>query len=123
MLLDLFQERGLSQADRIWGGDEECRFPLLNFLKPLPLRWMYVVYVLMFIGKFYILFKIEDIKNFYIIGIIGIVLGFCFRICCLTFALGYWYIFLLDKTTWNNHSYLFGLFSIILLTSDANRYW
>jgi len=34
----------------------------------------------------------------------------------------YWYIFLLDKSKWNNHSYLFGLFSIIFFYADANNY-
>jgi len=35
----------------------------------------------------------------------------------------YWYVFLLDKLTWNNHSYLYGLVAILLLTSRANQSW
>nr|KAG5704166.1 hypothetical protein BaRGS_009696 [Batillaria attramentaria] len=42
---------------------------------------------------------------------------------CLLFLLPYWYILLLDKSDWNNHSYLFGLLAFLLTLSDANRYW
>ncbi|MGH0179078.1 UNVERIFIED_CONTAM: hypothetical protein FKN15_000731 [Acipenser sinensis] len=35
----------------------------------------------------------------------------------------YWYVFFLDKTTWNNHSYLYGLIGFQLTFMDANRYW
>lgn len=35
----------------------------------------------------------------------------------------YYYIFLLEKNTWNNHSYLFGLFAILLACTKANHYW
>lgn len=51
MLLDIPHERGLSYADFRWGDDDECRFPFLNWLRPLPLQWMYVVYLTMMIGK------------------------------------------------------------------------
>jgi vitamin K-dependent gamma-carboxylase len=45
-----------------------------------------------------------------------------YRLSCLCFVIPYWYIFLLDKSTWNNHSYLYGLIGIQLLIFDANRY-
>jgi vitamin K-dependent gamma-carboxylase len=51
------------------------------------------------------------------------VTGFCYRSSCVMFIITYWYIFFLDKTVWNNHSYLYGLISIMLLMTDANRYW
>lgn len=50
-------------------------------------------------------------------------LGLCYRISCVLFLLPYWYVFLLDKTSWNNHSYLYGLLAFQLTFMDANRYW
>ncbi len=56
-------------------------------------------------------------------GTVGIMLGFLFRLSCLIFVVPYWYLFMLDKTVWNNHSYLYGLCGLLFLVSDANRYW
>lgn len=56
-------------------------------------------------------------------GALGITVGYHFRLSCLCFAVPYWYIFFLDKTAWNNHTYLYGLLSILLLVSSANHYW
>lgn len=51
MAIDITQERGLSHLDyKYLDGVPVCRFPLFNFLQPLPLDWMYVVYVVMFLG-------------------------------------------------------------------------
>ncbi|XP_052764482.1 vitamin K-dependent gamma-carboxylase-like isoform X2 [Mya arenaria] len=105
MLVDIWQERGLSQLVEEYGDPSMCRFPLFHFLKPLPLVWMYIVYLVMFIGE------------------VGILLGLCFRVSCLLFVSTYWYLLLLDKTSWNNHSYLFGLIGVLLLITDTNRYW
>ncbi|XP_047637590.1 vitamin K-dependent gamma-carboxylase isoform X2 [Phacochoerus africanus] len=106
MVLDIPQERGLSSLDRRYlDGLEVCRFPLLDALQPLPLDWMYLVYTIMFLGA------------------LGMMLGLCYRISCVLFLLPYWYVFLLDKTSWNNHSYLYGLLAFQLTFVDANRYW
>ncbi|XP_016057281.1 PREDICTED: vitamin K-dependent gamma-carboxylase isoform X3 [Miniopterus natalensis] len=106
MLLDIPQERGLSSLDRRYlDGLDVCRFPLLDALQPLPLDWMYLVYTIMFLGA------------------LGMMLGLCYRISCVLFLLPYWYVFLLDKTSWNNHSYLYGLLAFQLTFVDANRYW
>ena len=51
MLLDIWQERGWSDVVELFGDDEECRFPLFDVIKPLPLVWMYVVYLVLCIGK------------------------------------------------------------------------
>lgn len=56
-------------------------------------------------------------------GALGITLGLFYRISCLLFSLTYWYIILLDKTAWNNHSYLYGLMGILLMAVDGNRCW
>nr|XP_023474557.1 vitamin K-dependent gamma-carboxylase isoform X5 [Equus caballus] len=106
MVLDIPQERGLSSLDRKYlDGLEVCRFPLLDVLQPLPLDWMYLVYTVMFLGA------------------LGMMLGMCYRISCVLFLLPYWYVFLLDKTSWNNHSYLYGLLAFQLTFMDANHYW
>jgi len=49
--------------------------------------------------------------------------GAFFRVSCAMFLLPYWYVFLLDKLVWNNHSYLYGLIGFLLLTSRANQFW
>ncbi|ROI48943.1 Vitamin K-dependent gamma-carboxylase [Anabarilius grahami] len=106
MALDITQERGLSHLDyKYLDGAPVCRFPLFNFLKPLPMDWMFFVYFVMFLGA------------------VGIMLGCFYRLACLMFLSTYWYVFFLDKTAWNNHSYLYGLIGFQLTLMDANRYW
>lgn len=52
MAIDITQERGLSHLDyRFLDGSPVCRFPLFNFLKPLPMDWMYLVYLVMLCGE------------------------------------------------------------------------
>ncbi|XP_060082240.1 vitamin K-dependent gamma-carboxylase-like [Ylistrum balloti] len=104
MVIDIPQERGMAVADSRWGDNSVCYFPLFDWLQPLPLKWMYVVYLIMLFGA------------------IGIMLGLLYRLSCVAFLVTYWYVFLLDKTSWNNHSYLYGLMAFILLLCDANRY-
>ncbi|XP_076614066.1 vitamin K-dependent gamma-carboxylase [Chaetodon auriga] len=106
MAIDVTQERGLSHLDyKYLDGAPVCRFPLFNFLQPLSLDWMYLVYLVMFLGA------------------VGIMLGCFYRLSCLMFLSTYWYIFFLDKTAWNNHSYLYGLIGFQLTLMDGNRYW
>ncbi|XP_024253392.1 vitamin K-dependent gamma-carboxylase isoform X1 [Oncorhynchus tshawytscha] len=106
MAIDITQERGLSHLDyKYLDGAPVCRFPLFSFLQPLPLDYMYLVYVVMLFGA------------------VGIMLGCFYRLSCLMFISTYWYIFFLDKTAWNNHSYLYGLIGFQLTFMDANRYW
>ncbi|XP_024155240.1 vitamin K-dependent gamma-carboxylase [Oryzias melastigma] len=106
MAIDVTQERGLSHLDyKYLDGAPVCRFPLFNFLQPLPLDWMYLLYLVMFLGA------------------VGIMLGCFYRLSCLLFISTYWYVFFLDKTAWNNHSYLYGLIGFQLTLMDGNRYW
>lgn len=51
MLFDTIQERGLSGADVIFGDANECYFPLFNFLHPLPVQWMIILYTVMAFGN------------------------------------------------------------------------
>lgn len=105
MMVDIPQERGMANVHFRWEDPTLCYFPLFNWLKPLSVDWMYVVYLVMFLAA------------------LSITLGCCYRASCLLFILFYWYVFFLDKGAWNNHSYLYGLISIMLLLTDANRYW
>ena len=62
-------------------------------------------------------------KHFCLTGACGIMIGYNFKLSCLSFIIPYWYVLVLDKTSWNNHSYLYGLLSILLFFSSANHYW
>lgn len=104
MMIDIPYERGFSELDHRFGDPRKCHFPLFNFLKPLSFPWMCLLYFGMWIGA------------------AGITVGFRFRLSCLAFIIPYWYILILDKTSWNNHSYLFGLLSVLLFFSSANHY-
>ncbi|XP_074031124.1 gamma-glutamyl carboxylase isoform X2 [Leptinotarsa decemlineata] len=50
-------------------------------------------------------------------------LGYKFRLSVILFGVPYWYIFLMDKSFWNNHSYLFGVVTILLMGSCANHFF
>jgi len=50
MILDTVFERGMLHAQDRWGDSEECRFPISNFLKPLSLDWMYIIYFILMLG-------------------------------------------------------------------------
>jgi vitamin K-dependent gamma-carboxylase len=50
MMIDIPNERGMSQADSEYGSKTTCHFPLFDSLKPLPPEWMVLVYAVMFIG-------------------------------------------------------------------------
>lgn len=105
MLIDIAEERGGGQLDVRYGEPHHCHFPLFNGMAALDYPLMGCVYLAMWLGAW------------------GIMLGYRFRLSCLTFVTGYWYIFLLDKPAWNNHSYLFGLVGTLLLFTQAHSYW
>ena len=52
MSIDIIEERGLSQADYKWGDPDECRFPLFHFMRVPPIEWIYMIYLVMLLGKF-----------------------------------------------------------------------
>lgn len=74
------------------------RFPYewLTWLEPLPAAGMR--------GLFWLLFA----------AAVAVALGWHARLAALVFALGYGYSFLLDQTTYNNHSYLICLLALLL---------
>ncbi|KAK9870664.1 hypothetical protein WA026_008226 [Henosepilachna vigintioctopunctata] len=104
MMLDLPEERGGSDILVRYGNPQKCNFPLFDFIKPLSYEWMSILYGVMFLGT------------------LGIMLGYRFRISILMFVIPYWYIFLLDKSFWNNHTYLYGIVATLLIGTSANNY-
>lgn len=74
MMVDTLEERGLSEADVRWGDPNHCHFPLFHFLRPLPLAWMCLLYLLMWCGRLIIntfvtntTLKLRQIHNFILI--------------------------------------------------------
>ncbi|KAK3909923.1 Vitamin K-dependent gamma-carboxylase [Frankliniella fusca] len=104
MAIDTLEERGLGEADLRWGSPKRCYFPLFDFLRPLPLAWMCMIYFAIWLGA------------------VGMMLGYRFHLSCLLFAVPYWFVLLLDKSRWNNHSYLFGICALLLSRSSAHHY-
>ncbi|XP_053994266.1 vitamin K-dependent gamma-carboxylase [Hylaeus volcanicus] len=105
MVLDVVEERGLADIDIKWGEPLDCHFPLIHGMKPPPLAWITVIYAVMWMGAF------------------GIMLGLHFKLACACFVFPYWYIFLLDKSYWNNHTYLYGIVTTLLWGTEANKYF
>ncbi|XP_011696419.1 PREDICTED: vitamin K-dependent gamma-carboxylase [Wasmannia auropunctata] len=105
MVIDVVEERGFAIVDVKWGDPWDCHFPLIHGMKPPSLPWMVMIYAVMWMGAF------------------GIALGLRFRLACACFVLPYWYIFLLEKSYWNNHTYLYGVVTILLWGTGANKYF
>ncbi|KAL5293204.1 GGCX family protein [Megaselia abdita] len=103
MLVDIAEERGGSDLDVRYFDENICQFPLFPFIKPLSVPKMGAVYTIMWLGA------------------IGIMLGYKFKLSCLMYSVCFWYILLLNKATWNNHSYLFGLCGFLFFISDADK--
>lgn len=51
-MIDIPNERGMSEADVEYGDLKQCNFPLFNFLQPLSAQLMVIIYGIMFIGIF-----------------------------------------------------------------------
>lgn len=52
MVTDIPEERGGSELDIKWGEPRDCHFPLFNFLRPLPLPYMGLLYGAMWLGMY-----------------------------------------------------------------------
>ncbi len=74
-----------------------------DFLEPLPGSWMYVLYISM--------------------GIAGIMimLGFKYRLAITYYAITWTYVYLLQKSSYNNHCYLLMLLNYMMILLPANR--
>ncbi|CAH2075573.1 unnamed protein product, partial [Iphiclides podalirius] len=102
MLFDITDERGGAAMMETWGNPSICHFPLLNFLQAMPMPHMALVYA----GLWF-----------------GIALGHKFRASSAIFTTCFWYLLLIEKSYWNNHSYLFGLVAFLLTFTRANCCW
>ncbi|WP_124979359.1 HTTM domain-containing protein [Nonlabens xiamenensis] len=74
-----------------------------EFLEPLPGNWMYVLYSLM--------------------GIAGlmIMVGYKYRVAMTFYAITWAYVYLLQKSSYNNHCYLLMLLNVIMIFLPAHR--
>ena len=52
MMCDIPNERGMAEADIEFGDPLECRFPLFDFLKPLAMEYMVLLYGVLFLAAF-----------------------------------------------------------------------
>ena len=50
MLLDVFEGKRMHRLEIDWEDDDKCRFPLFDFLQPLRVEYMYMVYLIMILG-------------------------------------------------------------------------
>ncbi|CAG4966769.1 unnamed protein product [Parnassius apollo] len=105
MLFDIPDERGGAAMVERWGNPSTCHFPLLSFIRAVPMPYMAFV----FAGLWY--------------GALGIALGYKFRLSSIMFTVCFWYLLLIEKSYWNNHSYLFGLVGLLLTFTQANCCW
>lgn len=53
----------------------------------------------------------------------GIMVGFCYRLSAVLYALCFTYVFLLEKGLYQNHYYLVCLLSLLLIFMPAHRLW
>lgn len=56
-----------------------------------------------------------------LVAALGIAAGAAYRLSCVVFALGYAYVFFLDKSAHNNHTYLIWLIAALLAVVPAHR--
>ncbi|KAJ8731764.1 hypothetical protein PYW08_014494 [Mythimna loreyi] len=105
MLFDIPDERGGASMEKRWGDPNTCHFPLIPILTTVGMPYMALVYAAIWVGA------------------LCIMLGNKFRIAAPVFTVCYWYLFLIEKSFWNNHSYLFGLVALLLSCTEANCYW
>lgn len=85
--------------------DPEFYFTFLGFdwIKPLAGNWMYLPFVLMLLGS------------------LGIVLGYRYRMATILYFVSFTYVELLDKTNYLNHYYFVSLVAFLLIFLPANR--
>ena len=79
------------------------KYDFLGWLDVLPEFWMHGFLVVLLVCS------------------IAITTGVFFKWACRLFAVGFAYIFLLDKSVYNNHLYLFILLAILLSFTDADK--
>ena len=81
------------------------QYEWFQWLKPLPEEAMYILFASLAILS------------------LMITLGLFYRISTLLFFLGYSYIFLVERATYNNHYYLICLLSLMLILAPLHKSW
>lgn len=79
-------------------------YEMFPFVAPLSATLMYLMFLAMGISA------------------LGIAIGLFYRVSAVLFFVTYTYVFLLDKTQYNNHYYLIILLSFLLVFVDAHRW-
>lgn len=74
-----------------------------EFLEPLPGNWMYVLYAAM--------------------GVAGlmVMVGYKYRVAMLFYAIGWAYVYLMQKSSYNNHCYLLMLLNFLMVLLPAHQ--
>ncbi len=81
------------------------QYQWFQWVKPLPPETMYLLFGMLAVFSLMIAF------------------GLFYRISAFLFFLGYTYIFLIERTTYNNHFYLICLLSFMLVLAPLHRSW
>ena len=106
MLIDIVRYFHIGWVSEIYAKPEfHFQYEWFWWLVPLPEDFMYLLFVIL--GIFSIL----------------ITLGLFYRLASTLFFLGYTYIFLLERTTYNNHYYLICLISFFLALAPLHKSW
>lgn len=79
------------------------KYDFFTWLNPLPEFWL------------------NAILGILLVLAICITLGIFFKWACRIFSIGYLYVFLLDKSIYNNHIYLFILLAFLFSFTDADK--
>lgn len=80
-------------------------YPGFSWVKPLPPVGMWLVLAALGIAA------------------VGIIIGYCYRICSVVCFLAFTYLFLLDRAYFLNHFYLICLLAFSMMFIPANRWW
>jgi len=106
MLIDIVRYFHIGWVSEIYAKPNfHFQYEWFWWLVPLPEDLMYLLFVIL--GIFSIL----------------ITLGLFYRLASTLFFLGYTYIFLLERTTYNNHYYLICLISFFLALAPLHKSW
>ena len=106
MLIDIVRYFHIGWVSEIYAKPEfHFQYEWFWWLVPMPEDFMYLLFVIL--GIFSIL----------------IILGLFYRLASTLFFLGYTYIFLLERTTYNNHYYLICLISFFLALAPLHKSW
>lgn len=93
-------QKGLFDPDKF-----QFRYYGFEWVQPVPEPWMSIFFITLMLSA------------------VGIILGRAYRFCTVYFALGFIYTFLLEKSTYLNHGYLFCWLSVVMIFLPADRQW